>query len=124
MAAAPRPGRRKDKNMVISAAMTGKRRHVIWALVLSLPLIMAGGPALSEKRLDERELYNQLTLFGDVLEQVRRNYVDAPSDKERIEAALSGMMASLDPIRPICRRKTLRICRSKPKANLAGWALR
>ena len=83
--------------MVISAAMTGKRRHVIWALVLSLPLIMAGGPALSEKRLDERELYNQLTLFGDVLEQVRRNYVDAPSDKELIEAALSGMMASLDP---------------------------
>jgi len=83
--------------MVISAAMTGKRRHVIWALVLSLPLIMAGGPALSEKRLDESELYNQLTLFGDVLEQVRRNYVDAPSDKELIEAALSGMMASLDP---------------------------
>lgn len=83
--------------MVISPAMTGKRPHVIWALVLSLPLTMASGPALSERRLDERELYNQLTLFGDVLEQVRRNYVDAPSDKELIEAALSGMMASLDP---------------------------
>lgn len=46
---------------------------------------------------EERELYEQLTLFGDVLEQVRRNYVDAPSDKELIEAALSGMMSSLDP---------------------------
>ena len=46
---------------------------------------------------DERALYEQLTLFGDVLEQVRRNYVDAPSDKELIEAALSGMMSSLDP---------------------------
>ena len=53
--------------------------------------------ALAENRQDEQELYNQLTLFGDVLEQVRRNYVDAPSDKELIEAALSGMMASLDP---------------------------
>ena len=46
---------------------------------------------------DENALYEQLTLFGDVLEQVRRNYVDAPSDKELIEAALSGMMSSLDP---------------------------
>jgi len=61
---------------------------------LSSPLI---SPAAAENRLDEQELYNQLSLFGDVLEQVRRNYVDAPSDKELIEAALSGMMASLDP---------------------------
>ena len=53
-------------------------------------------PALAD-RTDEKELYEQLTLFGDVLEQVRRNYVDAPSDKELIEAALSGLMTSLDP---------------------------
>jgi carboxyl-terminal processing protease len=67
-----------------------------------LILFLFGGlatqhPAYGENRLDEKELYNQLTLFGDVLEQVRRNYVDAPSDKELIEAALSGMMTSLDP---------------------------
>ena len=67
-----------------------------------LILVLFGGfaaqhPAYGENRLDEKELYNQLTLFGDVLEQVRRNYVDAPSDKELIEAALSGMMRSLDP---------------------------
>ncbi len=53
-------------------------------------------PALSAAA-NEQNLYEQLELFGDVLEQVRRNYVDAPSDKELIEAALSGMMSSLDP---------------------------
>ena len=42
-------------------------------------------------------LYEQLTLFGDVLERVRAEYVDAPSDEELIEAALTGMLASLDP---------------------------
>ena len=83
--------------MLISTGMTRRARHFIRVLVLSVPLIIAGSPASSEKRLDEQELYNQLNLFGDVLEQVRRNYVDAPSDKELIEAALSGMMASLDP---------------------------
>ncbi|MEC7512523.1 MAG: PDZ domain-containing protein, partial [Pseudomonadota bacterium] len=42
-------------------------------------------------------LYEQLTLFGDVLERVRAEYVDAPSDEELIEAALTGMLSSLDP---------------------------
>jgi len=61
-----------------------------------LGLLAIPQTALSDEK-SEQELYEQLTLFGDVLEQVRRNYVDAPSDKELIEAALSGMMASLDP---------------------------
>jgi carboxyl-terminal processing protease len=61
-----------------------------------LTAMLAMTPALAD-RTDEKELYEQLTLFGDVLEQVRRNYVDAPSDKELIEAALSGLMSSLDP---------------------------
>ena len=74
-----------------------KAQRLICASVLSAWLAFAATPSLAENRQDEQELYNQLTLFGDVLEQVRRNYVDAPSDKELIEAALSGMMASLDP---------------------------
>ncbi|MGB0315305.1 MAG: S41 family peptidase, partial [Parvibaculales bacterium] len=74
-----------------------KAQRLICASLLGAWLALATTPALAENRQDEQELYNQLTLFGDVLEQVRRNYVDAPSDKELIEAALSGMMASLDP---------------------------
>ena len=101
-----------------------KAQRLICASVLGACLALAATPALAENRQDEQELYNQLTLFGDVLEQVRRNYVDAPSDKELIEAALSGMMASLDPHSAICRRKTLKICRLKPKANLAVSALK
>ncbi len=43
------------------------------------------------------DFYEQLRLFGDVLERVRQDYVDRPEDKELIEAALSGLLASLDP---------------------------
>ena len=64
---------------------------------LALSVIFLAPSVAAASQDDERELYEQLTLFGDVLEQVRRNYVDAPSDKELIEAALSGMMSSLDP---------------------------
>ncbi len=72
-------------------------RHYGLAFFMALTMAVTATPTHGENRQDEQELYNQLTLFGDVLEQVRRNYVDAPSDKELIEAALSGMMASLDP---------------------------
>ena len=70
-----------------------KAQRLIGVFIIIAGLALAATPSSAENRQDEQELYNQLTLFGDVLEQVRRNYVDAPSDKELIEAALSGMMA-------------------------------
>ena len=58
-------------------------------------LLLAPSAGHAQKNNDE--LYQQLQLFGDVLEQVRGNYVEAPDDKELIEAALAGMLSSLDP---------------------------
>lgn len=42
-------------------------------------------------------LYRQLDLFGDVLERVRSDYVEKPSDPELIKNAINGMLSSLDP---------------------------
>jgi carboxyl-terminal processing protease len=45
----------------------------------------------------EDSTYQQLSLFGDVLTQVKENYViDPPSDK-LIYNAVNGMLAGLDP---------------------------
>jgi carboxyl-terminal processing protease len=46
---------------------------------------------------DRANTYRLLTLFGDVLERVRSEYVDPVSDKELMENALSGMLTGLDP---------------------------
>lgn len=43
------------------------------------------------------EAYRQLSLFGDVFERVRGEYVEEKSDKELVEAAINGMLTSLDP---------------------------
>ncbi|MBL8572705.1 MAG: S41 family peptidase [Hyphomicrobiaceae bacterium] len=43
------------------------------------------------------ETYRQLNLFGDVFERVRADYVEAPDDSKLIEAAINGMLSSLDP---------------------------
>ncbi|MEC8116633.1 MAG: peptidase S41, partial [Pseudomonadota bacterium] len=46
---------------------------------------------------DRSETYRQLNLFGDVFERVRANYVDQIDVKDLIEAAINGMLTSLDP---------------------------
>ncbi len=46
---------------------------------------------------DRAETYRMLELFGDVLDTVERNYVTPVDDKHLIEAALDGMLTSLDP---------------------------
>jgi carboxyl-terminal processing protease len=43
------------------------------------------------------DTYRLLTLFGDVFERVRADYVDPVSDKELINNALNGMLTGLDP---------------------------
>ena len=43
------------------------------------------------------ETYRQLNLFGDVFERVRADYVEEVSDSELIEAAINGMLSSLNP---------------------------
>ncbi len=46
---------------------------------------------------EDGDVYKQLNLFGEVYERVRSEYVEKVSDKELIEAAINGMLQSLDP---------------------------
>ena len=43
------------------------------------------------------ETYRQLNLFGDVFERVRADYVEDVADQDLVEAAIKGMLSSLDP---------------------------
>ncbi|MCX5580953.1 S41 family peptidase [Kaistia terrae] len=43
------------------------------------------------------DTYRQLNLFGDVFERIRSDYVEKPEDSALIEAAVNGMLTSLDP---------------------------
>ncbi|HTE82505.1 MAG TPA: S41 family peptidase [Reyranella sp.] len=60
-------------------------------------------PALAQDKTDAKpandksELYQQLNLFGDVLERIRRDYVEPADEKALMENAINGMLAALDP---------------------------
>jgi carboxyl-terminal processing protease len=43
------------------------------------------------------ETYRSLNLFGDIFEKIRNDYVEKPDERKLIEAAINGMLTSLDP---------------------------
>ncbi len=55
------------------------------------------GPLIAQETAGKTTVYEQLDLFGDVFERIRAQYVTEVDEKDLIEAAIKGMMASLDP---------------------------
>ncbi|AZV76478.1 S41 family peptidase [Parasedimentitalea marina] len=55
------------------------------------------GPLLAQDSARAATVYEQLDLFGDIFERIRVQYVEEVDETELIEAAIGGMLASLDP---------------------------
>ena len=54
------------------------------------------GPLLAQESA-EAKTYQQLKLFGDIFDRIRLDYVEEVDDEKLIEAAIDGMLTSLDP---------------------------
>ena len=78
--------------------LSKRRLLVLAAMILgafsSLFLI---APLTTKAQSNNEETYRQLTLFGDVFQRVREDYVEEVSDQDLVEAAINGMLTSLDP---------------------------
>ena len=73
--------------------MVNVRKLVIFKLVI----ITIKFSTIFSLNANENDIYKQLNLFGEVYERVRSEYVEKVTDKELIEAAINGMLQSLDP---------------------------
>lgn len=54
------------------------------------------GPLLAQEA-QKTNVYEQLDLFGDIFERIRSQYVEEVDEADLIEAAVDGMLSSLDP---------------------------
>lgn len=55
------------------------------------------GPLIAQEDRSNASVYEQLDLFGDIFERIRANYVEEVDEADLIEAAINGMLTSLDP---------------------------
>ncbi|WP_420861614.1 S41 family peptidase [Algirhabdus cladophorae] len=55
------------------------------------------GPLVAQENAQKSSVYEQLDLFGDIFERIRAQYVEEVDEGDLIEAAINGMLTSLDP---------------------------
>ena len=55
------------------------------------------GPLIAQEATKSSTVYEQLDLFGDIFERIRAQYVEEVDSEKLIEAAINGMLTSLDP---------------------------
>lgn len=67
------------------------------ALAGALLSTQLAGPLLAQESDSKRSVYEQLDLFGDIFERIRAQYVEEVEAADLIEAAINGMLTSLDP---------------------------
>ncbi|HBG99977.1 MAG TPA: peptidase S41 [Rhodobacteraceae bacterium] len=79
---------RATRNLLLAGAI-GLITGTVFATQISAPL--------GAQENDTAEVYRQLDLFGDIFERVRSQYVEEVDEAELIEAAINGMLTSLDP---------------------------
>lgn len=69
------------------------------------------------------DIYRQLDLFGDVLERVRADYVEKPSDEKLIESAINGMLSGLDPHSAYLSPKHFRDMQVQTRGEFGGLGI-
>jgi carboxyl-terminal processing protease len=69
------------------------------------------------------ETYRLLTLFGDVFERVRAEYVEPVNDTDLVENAINGMLTGLDPHSNYMNAKSFRDMQVQTRGEFGGLGI-
>ena len=104
-----------------SLILLGAAAGVAVTLVTTQPrLLLEGARAQAAAAADT---YRQLSLFGDVFERVRADYVEKPDDSKLIESAINGMLAGLDPHSSYMDSKSFRDMQVQTRGEFGGLGI-
>lgn len=98
-----------------------KHRMFFVAAVACILVSSPGATAETEK--NNADTYRLLNLFGDVFERVRADYVEESTDESLIEAAITGMLSSLDPHSSYLNAKRFREMQVQTKGEFGGLGI-
>ena len=92
---------------------------LVGGVLLSSPLILTPVVSYAEKT----DTYQLLNLFGDVFERVRSDYVEEVKDSDLVEAAINGMLTSLDPHSAYMNEKAFKEMQVQTKGEFGGLGI-
>jgi C-terminal processing protease CtpA/Prc len=103
-----------------SLILLGAAAGVAVTLIATQPRIMLDG---ARAQTVDADTYRQLSLFGDVFERVRADYVEKPDDSKLIESAINGMLAGLDPHSSYMDSKSFRDLQVQTRGEFGGLGI-
>jgi len=78
---------------------------------------------LSSKVYSNNELYEKIDLFGEVLENIQKEYVDDVDQKEMMDSAINGVLQSLDPYSAYMSPELFREMQTDTRGEFGGLGI-
>src|SRR5579871_5981975 len=103
-----------------SLILLGAAAGVALTLMATQPHMMLDA---STAKAAGADTYKQLSLFGDVFERVRSDYVEKPDDSKLVESAISGMLSGLDPHSSYMDAKSFRDMLVQTRGEFGGLGI-
>jgi carboxyl-terminal processing protease len=107
--------------------MMRKVSLVMLGAVMGASIVVIGTQTrfLSEgsARAAASDTYKNLNLFGDVFEKIRSDYVEKPDEQKLVEAAINGMLSSLDPHSSYMDAKSFRDMQVQTRGEFGGLGI-
>ena len=103
----------------VSLVLVGAALGAASAAVVVKTDVFASSPA----RAAASDTYRDLNLFGDVFEKIRTDYVEKPDETKLVEAAINGMLTSLDPHSSYMDAKSYRDMQVQTRGEFGGLGI-
>ena len=69
------------------------------------------------------ELYEKIDLFGEVLEKIKKDYVDDVNQSEMMDSAINGVLQSLDPYSAYMRPELFKEMQTDTRGEFGGLGI-
>src|SRR5712691_4301912 len=105
----------------ISLVLLGATAGAALGLLATQPRLALIGNAAQAAAMED--VYRQLSLFGDVFERVRADYVEKPDDGKLVQSAINGMLSGLDPHSSYMDSKSFRDMQVQTRGEFGGLGI-
>ena len=89
-------------------------------LLIIILVIKALNPAVS---FAKSNVYEKIDLFGEVLEKIRKDYVDEVNESDIMDSAINGVLQSLDPYSAYMSPETFKEMQTDTKGEFGGLGI-